>query len=69
MEIYKNLKAQLNKKGIDIIDVDYYDLIQVWKSWYSGNVGASNGCLLALLTVVELALEVVVVLFSLLSEC
>lgn len=38
MEIYKNLKAQLNKKGIDIIDVDYYDLIQVWKSWYSGNV-------------------------------
>ena len=39
MEIYKDLKAQLNKKGIDIIDVDYYDLIEVWKSWYSGNVG------------------------------
>ena len=38
MEIYKDLKTQLNKKGIDIIDVDYYDLIQVWKSWYSGNV-------------------------------
>ena len=31
--------------------------------------GASNGCLLALLTVVELALQVVVVLFGLLSEC
>ena len=31
--------------------------------------GAFNGCLLALLTVVELALEVVVLLFSLLSEC
>ena len=31
--------------------------------------GASNGCLLALLTVVKLALQVVVVLFSLLSEC
>ena len=38
MEIYKDLKTQLNKKGIDIIDIDYYDLIQVWKSWYSGNV-------------------------------
>lgn len=38
MKIYKDLKTQLNKKGINIIDVDYYDLIQVWKSWYSGNV-------------------------------
>ncbi len=38
MEIYKNLKAQLKKRGIDIIDVNYYDLIQEWKSWYSGNV-------------------------------
>ena len=33
MEIYNNLKEKLNKKGIDIIDVDYYDLIQVWKKW------------------------------------
>ena len=38
MKILKDLKEQLHKKGIDIINTDYYDIIDVWKSWYNGNV-------------------------------
>ena len=38
MAIYEDLKKQLHKKGIDIINIDYYNLIDVWKSWYKGVV-------------------------------
>lgn len=38
MAIYEDLKKQLHKKGIDIINTDYYNLIDVWKSWYKGSV-------------------------------
>lgn len=39
MTIYEDLKKQLHEKGVDIINVDYYDLIDVWESWYKGVVG------------------------------
>ena len=38
MTIYEDLKTQLHKKGIDVINVDYYQMIDVWKSWYAGSV-------------------------------
>ena len=38
MKILKDLKEQLHKKGVDIINTDYYDIIDVWNSWYNGNV-------------------------------
>ena len=38
MAIYSDLRNELNKKGINIINTDYYDLIEVWKSWYKGSV-------------------------------
>ena len=38
MTIYEDLKSQLNKKGVNLIDIDYYQLIEVWKSWYKGVV-------------------------------
>ena len=38
MTIYEDLKSQLQAKGVNVINVDYYDLIEVWKSWYAGSV-------------------------------
>lgn len=38
MTIYDDLRKQLNKKGINIINTDYYDLIDVWNSWFKGVV-------------------------------
>ena len=38
MAIYSDLKSELKKKGINIINTDYYDLIEIWKSWYKGSV-------------------------------
>jgi A118 family predicted phage portal protein len=38
MAIYSDLRNELNKKGINIINTNYYDLIEVWKSWYKGSV-------------------------------
>ena len=38
MKFYENLKAELSKNGVNLIDVDYYELIQVWESWYKGVV-------------------------------
>lgn len=38
MTIYEDLKKQLNKKGVSLLDIDYYQLIDVWKSWYTGSV-------------------------------
>ena len=38
MRIYDDLRKQLSKKGVNIINTDYYDLIDVWKSWYKGVV-------------------------------
>ena len=38
MNFYDDLKKQLNKKGVNLIDIDYYELVDVWKSWFKGNV-------------------------------
>ena len=38
MNFYNDLKAQLNKKGVNLIDIEYYELIDVWKSWFKGVV-------------------------------
>lgn len=38
MTLYEDLKKQLHKKGIDIINEDYYEYIDVWKSWFQGSV-------------------------------
>lgn len=38
MTIYEDLKSQLSAKGVDVINVDYYDMIEVWKSWFAGSV-------------------------------
>lgn len=38
MKLFKDLKEKLHKNGIDIINTDYYDIIEMWKSWYNGNV-------------------------------
>lgn len=38
MDLYKSLKQQLNKKGINIINTNYYNQINLWKSWYQGCV-------------------------------
>lgn len=38
MTIYEDLKSQLHAKGVGVINVDYYDLIDVWKSWFAGSV-------------------------------
>lgn len=38
MKILKDLKEKLHKNGVDIINTDYYDIIDVWNSWYNGNV-------------------------------
>lgn len=38
MNFYEDLQKQINKKGINLIDIDYYELIDVWKSWYKGVV-------------------------------
>ena len=37
MKILKDLKEKLHAKGVDIIDTDYYDIIDMWQSWYNGN--------------------------------
>ena len=38
MDFYNDLRKQLNEKGINLINTDYYELIDVWKSWYKGVV-------------------------------
>lgn len=38
MKFYKDLKKQLSKKGINIINVDYYNHIEDWQKWYRGDV-------------------------------
>jgi len=38
MAIYEDLKKQLSKNGVNLIDVEYYNLIDVWNSWYKGVV-------------------------------
>ena len=38
MSIYNDLRTQLSKKRINLIDTEYYSLIDVWKSWYKGVV-------------------------------
>jgi A118 family predicted phage portal protein len=38
MTLYEDLKEQLHQKGIDIINEDYYEYIDEWKSWFQGNV-------------------------------
>ena len=38
MTLYNSLKEQLHNKGIDIINEQFYEYIDEWKSWYQGNV-------------------------------
>lgn len=38
MDFYNDLRKQLSEKGINLINTDYYELIDVWKSWYKGVV-------------------------------
>ena len=38
MEFLKDLKKQLAQKGINIINTDYYNYIDMWGQWYKGNV-------------------------------
>lgn len=38
MWIYEDLKKQLDKKGVNLIDIDYYELIDIWESWFKGSV-------------------------------
>ncbi len=38
MKFYEDLKNILGKKGVNLIDIEYYSLIDVWKSWFEGNV-------------------------------
>lgn len=38
MDFYNDLKEQLQAKGVNLIDINYYNLIDVWKSWYKGSV-------------------------------
>lgn len=38
MNFYEDLQKQISKKGINLIDIDYYELIDIWKSWYRGVV-------------------------------
>ena len=38
MSIYNDLAKQLKDKGVNIINTDYYEFIDVCKSWYAGSV-------------------------------
>ena len=38
MELYNNVASVLSKKGINLVVGNIYDLQQIWKSWYRGNV-------------------------------
>ena len=38
MSIYNDLGKQLKEKGINIINTDYYEMIDSWVSWYAGSV-------------------------------
>lgn len=38
MSLYNDLKEQLSKRNINIINKNYYDYIKNWKEWYKGNV-------------------------------
>ena len=38
MAIYSDLRNELSKEGINIINTDYYELVELWKSWYKGSV-------------------------------
>ena len=38
MSIYSDLGKQLKNKGINIINPDYYNQVEVWGSWYAGSV-------------------------------
>ena len=38
MELYNNIASTLSKKGINLVVGSIYDLQEIWKSWYRGNV-------------------------------
>lgn len=38
MKLYDNIQSALSKKGINLTVGSIYDLQEVWKSWYRGNV-------------------------------
>ena len=38
MELYEKIKDVLSKKGVNILVTNIYDYMEMWKSWYKGNV-------------------------------
>jgi len=38
MDLYDNIKDVLSKKGINLTVGNMYDYMEIWKSWYKGNV-------------------------------
>lgn len=38
MELYENISKVLNQKGINVTVGTIYDLMEIWKEWYRGNV-------------------------------
>jgi len=38
MKLYENIAKTLNKKGINLTVGTIYDLMEIWKQWYRGNV-------------------------------
>lgn len=38
MELYENIKDVLSKKGVNLLVTSIYDYMEIWKSWYRGNV-------------------------------
>jgi len=38
MSIYESIAVTLNKKGMNIVTGNIYDMISIWKGWYRGSV-------------------------------
>lgn len=38
MKLYENIASALSKKGINLVVGNIYDMQEIWKSWYRGNV-------------------------------
>lgn len=38
MELYEKIKDVLSKKGVNLLVTNIYDYMEMWKSWYKGNV-------------------------------
>ena len=38
MKLYQNIAEVLSKKGINLVVGTIYDMQEIWKQWYRGNV-------------------------------